>query len=87
MVNRPAQYKFGPAYRHHLSLITKNIVKVYQEEVDDFIRFLQFMFIMRLFFSLIFLKRVRSFQLWPKKLISHKMLKNINCFGQNAVRF
>ena len=35
------QYKFGPAYKYHLSLVTKNIIKVYEQVVGDFIRFLQ----------------------------------------------
>ena len=29
-VKGPGQYKFGPAYRYHLSLVTKNIMKVYK---------------------------------------------------------
>ena len=35
-----AQYKFGLAYWYYLFLVTKNI-KVYKEDVCDFIRFLQ----------------------------------------------
>ena len=29
VVKGSGQYKFGPAYRYHLSLVTKNIMKVY----------------------------------------------------------
>ena len=36
-----AQYKFGLAYWYHLFLVTKYIIKVYKEDVCDFIRFLQ----------------------------------------------
>ena len=31
VVKGPGQYKFGPAYRYHLSLVTKNIMKVYKK--------------------------------------------------------
>ena len=36
-----AQYKIGLAYWYHLFLVTKNIIKVYKEDVCDFVRFLQ----------------------------------------------
>ena len=41
MVNGPLQYKFGPVYRYHLSLVSKNIIIVYKQVVGDFNRFLQ----------------------------------------------
>ena len=43
VVKGPAQYKFGLANWYHLFLVTgaKNIIKVYKEDVCDFIRFLQ----------------------------------------------
>ena len=41
VVKGPAQYKFGLACWYHLFLVTKNIMKVYKEDVCDFIRFLQ----------------------------------------------
>ena len=41
LVKVPAQYKFGLTYWYHLFLVTKNIIKVYKEDVCDFIRFLQ----------------------------------------------
>ena len=41
VVKGPAQYKFGLAYWYHLFLVTKNIIKVYKEDVYDFIRFFQ----------------------------------------------
>ena len=41
VVKGPAQYKFGLAYWYQLFLVTKNIIKVYKEDVCDFIRFLQ----------------------------------------------
>ena len=41
VVKGPAQYKFGLAGWYHLFLITKNIIKVYKEDVRDFVRFLQ----------------------------------------------
>ena len=31
VVKGPGQYKFGPAYSYHLSLVTKNIIKVYEQ--------------------------------------------------------
>ena len=40
VVKGTAQYKFGLAYRYHLFLVTKNIIKVYKEDICDFIRFL-----------------------------------------------
>ena len=40
VVKGPAQYKYGPAYRYHLSLVTNNITKAYKEVIGDFIRFL-----------------------------------------------
>ena len=36
-----APEKFGSTYRYHLSLVTKNIIKVHKTMVGDFIRFLQ----------------------------------------------
>ena len=41
VVKGPAQYKFGLTCWYHLFLVTKNIIKVYKEDVCDFIRFLQ----------------------------------------------
>ena len=43
VVKGPAQYKFGLAYWYHFFLVTgtKNIIKVYKEDVCDFICFLQ----------------------------------------------
>ena len=52
VVKGPGQYKFGLAYWYHLFLVSKNIIKVYKEDVCDFIRFFAnlSLFIMRLFF-------------------------------------
>ena len=41
VVKGPAQYKFGLTHWYHLFLVTKNIIKVYKEDVCDLIRFLQ----------------------------------------------
>ena len=41
VVKGPTQYKFGLAYWYQLFLVTKNITKVYKEDVCNFIRFLQ----------------------------------------------
>ena len=41
VVKRPAQYKFDLACWYHIFLVTKNIIKVYEEDVCDFIRCLQ----------------------------------------------
>ena len=41
VVKGPVQYKLGIAYWYHLFLVAKNIIKVYKENVCDFIRFLQ----------------------------------------------
>ena len=41
VVKGPAQYKLSVAYWYHLFLVTKNIIKVYKEDVCHFIRFLQ----------------------------------------------
>ena len=87
VVKGPAQYKFILAYWYHLFLVTKNIIKVYEEDVCDFIRFLQnlSLVIMRLFFSFTIFGKTPYFSAFDLKFISHKMFKNINCFGQNSV--
>ena len=41
VVKDPAQNKFSPTYWYHLSLVTKNMIKVYKKMVGDFTRFLQ----------------------------------------------
>ena len=53
MVKGPAQYKFGPAYKNHLSLVTKNMIKVYKQVVRDFIRFLQIYLCLFFFFDIL----------------------------------
>ena len=67
VVKGPAQYKFGLAYWYHLFLVTKNIIKVFKEDVCDFIRFLQIYLCLLCvdFFLWLSLERLRSFQLLP----------------------
>ena len=62
VVKVPAQYKFRTAYRYHLSLVTKNIIKVYKEVVGDFIRFLRIcLCLLWVYFFWYSLEKVRSF--------------------------
>ena len=44
VVKGPAQYKFGLACWYHLFLVTKNIIKVNEEDICDFVCFLQIYF-------------------------------------------
>ena len=82
------QYKFGPAYRYHLSLVTKTIIKVYIEVVVILFAFCKFTCVhFALFFSLIFFGKSPLFSTFALKIYFAQMFETINCFGQNTVLF
>ena len=69
MVKGPAQYKFGPAYRYHLSLVTKKMIKVYKQVVRDFIRFLQIYLCLWTIELVLPIKFMRRDVLWSIELV------------------
>ena len=74
IVKSSAKYEFGPVYLHHVSLVTRKIIKVYEEMIGYFLRFLQIYLCLLCFFILIFFGKNPQFSAFDLK----------SYFGQNA---
>ena len=79
VANGLGQYKFGPTYRYHLSLVTKNIIKVYKQAVGVLVIlfvFCKFICVYNafVFFFGILWKESVVFSFCPKNLFRTKCL-------------
>ena len=66
------QYKFDPAYRYHLSLVTKTIIKVYIEVVVILFAFCKFTCV---HYALFFFFDI----LWKESVVFNFCPKNLFC--------